>query len=113
MFGRPGLLRLKGSPDPEDVRLARRGLARCRTAMRSGRYDIVVLDEVLVALHFSLLDLADVLAILDEKPSTVEIVLTGRRAPAALIQRAGLVTEMKEKKHYFAAGVPARKGIEE
>ena len=113
MFGRPGLLRMKGRPDPEDVRRARRGLALCRTAMLSGRYDIVVLDEVTVALHFGLLNLPDVIAFLDERPAAVEIILTGRRAPAALIRRAGLVTEMKEIRHYFSAGVSARRGIED
>ena len=112
-FGRPGLLRLKDRPDPEDVRRAERGLALSRKAMLSGRYDLVVLDEVNAALYFGLLDLADVLAFLDEKPPSVELVLTGRRAPAALIRRAGLVTEMKAVKHYFDAGVPARRGIED
>ncbi|MCX6566782.1 MAG: cob(I)yrinic acid a,c-diamide adenosyltransferase [Candidatus Aminicenantes bacterium] len=112
-FGRPGLLRMKGRPDPEDVRRAERGLALCRKAMLSYRYDIVVLDEINVALHFGLLDLADVLAFLDEKPASVEIILTGRRAPAALIRRAGLVSEIKNIKHYFSAGVPARHGIED
>ena len=112
-FGRPGLIRTAGRPDPEDVRRARRGLDLCRKAMLSGRYDIVVLDEINVALHFGLLGLPDVLALLDEKPPSVELVLTGRRAPEALIRRAGLVTEMKEIKHYFQAGVPARHGIED
>jgi len=112
-FGRPGLLRLKDRPDPADVRQAERGLGLCRKAMRSGRYDLVVLDEVNVTLHFGLLDLAEVLAFLDEKPPAVELVLTGRRAPAVLIRRAGLVTEMKAVKHYFDAGVPARRGIED
>ena len=113
MFGRAGLIHYQEQPDPEDIRLARRGLARCGAAMRSGRYDIIVLDEVNVALHFGLLDLANVLAFLDQKPPSVEIVLTGRRPPAALIKRAELVTEMKNSKHYFSAGIPARRGIED
>jgi len=113
LFGRPGLLRMKGRPDPEDVRRAERGVALCRKAMLSGRYDIIVLDEVNVALHFGLLDLPDVLAFLDERPAAVELVLTGRRAPVALIRRAGLVTEMREIRHYFSAGVPARRGLED
>jgi len=113
MFGRAGLLKMKGRPDPEDIRLAKRGLNLCRKAMLSGRYDLVVLDEVNVALHFGLLQISDVLALLDEKPAAIELVLTGRRAPVALIRRAGLVTEMKPVKHYFDAGVPARRGIED
>jgi cob(I)alamin adenosyltransferase len=112
-FGHPDWIRRMDRPKPEDLERARRGFARCRTAMRSGRYDIVVLDEINVALHFGLLNLADVLAFLDERPPSVEVVLTGRRAPAALLHRAGLVTEMKAVKHYFSAGVPARRGIED
>ncbi|MBN1940163.1 MAG: cob(I)yrinic acid a,c-diamide adenosyltransferase [Candidatus Aminicenantes bacterium] len=113
MFGRPGLIHIKDRPDPEDVRPARRGLDLCRKAMLSGRYDIIVLDEVNVAIHFGLLDIVDVLAVIDQKPDAVELVLTGRRAPTALVKRAGLVTEMKPVKHYFDIGIPARLGIEE
>jgi cob(I)alamin adenosyltransferase len=111
-FGHQDWTRRTDRPKPEDLKRARRGLARCRTAMRSGRYGIVVLDEINVALHFGLLDLADILAFLDERPPSVEVVLTGRRASAALLRRAGLVTEMKAVKHYFSSGVAARKGIE-
>jgi cob(I)alamin adenosyltransferase len=112
-FGRPGWTRRTDRPNPEDLERARRGLARCRTAMRSGRYDIVVLDEINMAVHFGLIETAAVLAFLDERPPSVEVILTGRRAPAALLRRAGLVTEMKAVKHYFSAGVPARRGIED
>jgi cob(I)alamin adenosyltransferase len=80
--------------------------------MLSGRYDIVVLDEILIALFFHLLGEDEVLALLDERPGGVELVLTGRYAPASIIRRAGLVTEMKERKHYYAKGVEARVGIE-
>ena len=97
---------------PEHVAQARRGLERARGAMLSGRYDIVVLDEVNVAIWFGLLTVEEVLALLDEKPEDVELVLTGRRAPEALIERADLVTEMREVKHYYRQGVVARPGIE-
>jgi cob(I)alamin adenosyltransferase len=97
---------------PEHVAQARRGLERAREAMLSGRYDIVVLDEVNVAIWFGLLTVEEVLAFLDEKPGEVELVLTGRRAPDPLIERADLVTEMREVKHYYQQGVGARKGIE-
>jgi cob(I)alamin adenosyltransferase len=80
--------------------------------MLSGRYDIVVLDEVLIALFFRLLAEDDVLSLMDERPAGVELVLTGRYARAPIIRRAGLVTEMKERKHYYAKGVEARVGIE-
>jgi cob(I)alamin adenosyltransferase len=96
----------------EDVTRARRGLAQGLAAMLSGRYAIVVLDEVNVAVWFGLLSTEEVLAFLGRRPTAVEVVLTGRRAPAEVMARAGLVTEMREVKHYYHAGVPARDGIE-
>ena len=97
---------------PEHVAQARRGLGRAREAMLSGEYDIIVLDEVNVTVWFGLLDVEQVLVFLDEKPERVEVVLTGRRAPQELIERADLVTEMREVKHYYEQGVLARDGIE-
>ena len=97
---------------PEHAAQARRGLARAREVMLAGEADIVVLDEVNVALWFGLLALADVLAFLDERPPQVEVVLTGRRAPPEVIERADLVTEMREVKHYYRQGVLARDAIE-
>jgi len=94
------------------VRHAVAGLARARVAMLSGRHDIVVLDEVNVALWFGLLTEDAVMSLIDERPAAVELVLTGRRAPQSLIDRADLVTEMNEAKHYYNDGVVARKGIE-
>jgi len=97
---------------PEHIARARWGLEQARQAMLSGRYDIVVLDEVNVAVWFGLLTVEEVLALLDQRPEQVEVVLTGRRAPPELIERADLVTEMREVKHYYRQGVQARKGIE-
>jgi cob(I)alamin adenosyltransferase len=96
----------------EDVARARRGLERAAEAMISGRYEIVVLDEINVALWFGLLSVEDVLALLDRRPKDVELVLTGRRAAAEVLDRADLVTEMKEVKHYYRSGLQAREGIE-
>lgn len=111
-FGREGFLTAKAGPAAEDVALARAGLDRARKALLSGAYDIVVLDEVNTAVHLKVLAEADVLDLIDRKPSAVELVLTGRRAPASFVERADLVTEMKAVKHYFDRGVPAREGIE-
>ena len=111
-FGRKGFIHVTENPDEEDIRKARAGLEKCRRAMLSGRYAIIVLDEINVALHFRLLSLKDVLDLLDRKPAAVEVILTGRYAPPALLGRADLVTEMKEKKHYYTRGVRARAGIE-
>lgn len=102
----------ENSVTTDDVARARRGLGHAREAMLSGRYSIVVLDEVNVAIWFGLLGTEDVLAFLDVRPPDVEVVLTGRRAPQALIDRAHLVTEMRMVKHYYKEGVVARPGIE-
>lgn len=111
-FGRPGFVRVTDEDKARDAALAAEGLRRCLEAMLSGQYDIVILDEVNAAVHFGLLAEVDVLAFLDLKPRLVEVVLTGRRAPEAILARADLVTEMVERKHYFARGVAARPGIE-
>lgn len=102
----------KERPDPEDVRLARETLALAREAVVSNEHDIVVLDEVNVALDFGLIELADVLEIIDLKPPPMELILTGRAAPPEIIERADLVTEMREVKHYWKKGVTSRTGIE-
>ena len=91
---------------------AREGLTRALEVMLSGEYDIIVLDEVNIAIWFGVLTTDEVLAFLDQRPGDVEVVLTGRRAPQALINRAELVTEMREVKHYYQQGIGARRGIE-
>ena len=111
-FGRKSFLHVTETPEKEDVRRAKRGLQKCLKALLSGIYRIIVLDEINVALHFHLLTERDVLSFLDQKPDDIEIVLTGRYAPVSIIRRADLVTEMKEKKHYFRKGLAARPGIE-
>lgn len=97
---------------PEHIAQARRGLARARDMMLSGRYDLVVLDEVNVSIWFGLLSVEEVLVFLDQRPEHVEVILTGRRAPQELIERADLVTEMREIKHPYQKGLAARDGIE-
>jgi len=96
----------------EDVALASEALALAEEAVRSGRYDVVILDELSVALSLNLIDLEKVLKLIKEKPKHVELVLTGRDAPEEIVEVADLVTEMKEVKHPFKKGFPARKGIE-
>jgi cob(I)alamin adenosyltransferase len=110
-YGDPRCIR-REEVTPEHIVQAQRGLEQAREAMLSGVYDIVVLDEVNVALWFGLLEVDDVLSFLDQKPERVEVILTGRRAPQELTERADLVTEMREVKHYYAQGVIAREGIE-
>jgi len=111
-FGRKGFIHVDRNPDDEDFERARRGLEKCRAAMLSGQYDLVVLDEVNVAVYFKLLSEKDILAFLDQKPETVEVVLTGRYAPQSFLDRADLATDMSCLKHYYDRGVQARDGVE-
>ena len=99
-------------PDAEDIRLAQAGLEEAREAMLSGQYDVVILDEANIALFFKLFSVQDLLTFMDQKPDAVELVITGRYAPQEVIDRADLVTEMREIKHYYTQGLEARKGIE-
>jgi cob(I)alamin adenosyltransferase len=96
----------------EDKAEARRALEAARTAVTSGRYDLVILDEVNVATSWKLVKVEDVLKLIQKKPPDVELVLTGRYADDRLIGQADLVTEMKEIKHPYHQGIQARKGIE-
>ncbi len=96
----------------QDRALARAGWGRCRAAIQSEQYDLVVLDEITYCFKFGWLDLDEVLGVLGNRPPAQHVVLTGRDAPERLIDVADLVTEMREIKHPFAAGVKAQKGIE-
>ena len=80
--------------------------------MESGLYQLVIMDEINVACSLGLLDAADLIRLIEKRPEGVELVLTGRGALPEVIERADLVTEMREIKHYYQAGVRARKGIE-
>ncbi|MFP4083129.1 MAG: cob(I)yrinic acid a,c-diamide adenosyltransferase [Candidatus Aminicenantes bacterium] len=111
-FGRKGFIHVTKNPDEEDIKRAKKGLNKCLEAMLSRNYKIIILDEINVAVYFNLLTEKEIHDFLDQKPDDVEIVLTGRYAPASFIKRADLVTEMKEKKHYYAKGVRARDGFE-
>ncbi len=95
-----------------DRRLAQEGWQRCRAAIASEEYDIVILDEITYCLTYGWLDLDEVLAVLRRRPPRQHVIITGRDAPAALIDFADLVTEMREVKHPFASGVKAQPGIE-
>ncbi len=101
-----------GKPSAEDFRLAAEGFELCRKNMLSGKYDIIIMDEINVAQSIGLVPLKDVLALMDEKPENVELVMTGRGAAPEMMEKADLVTEMREIKHYYQKGVEARTGIE-
>ena len=103
---------IKGEPSAKDVRSARIGLIEASAATVSGKYDMVILDEANGAVALKLIDVEGLIDIIDFKPDDVEIVITGRNVNRKIIQRADLVTEMREVKHYYKNGVKARKGIE-
>ena len=111
-FGRKGFIHVTKDPDKEDIQKAKRGLKKCREAMLSLKFRIIILDEINVAVYFNLVSEKEILSLLDEKPEGIEVILTGRYAPPSFLKKADLVTEMKEKKHYYKKGVKARKGIE-
>ncbi|MBP5474684.1 MAG: cob(I)yrinic acid a,c-diamide adenosyltransferase [Methanomicrobium sp.] len=99
-------------PDEEDIRMAHEGLKVAAEALKSGRYGLVVLDEVNVAVSGGLLTAAEVLEAVKNRAEGTEVIMTGRDAPSEFIEYADLVTEMKKVKHYFDEGISARKGIE-
>ncbi len=101
----------KNNPDEVDVKLASEALELARNKLKEG-YDLLILDEINVAVDFNLIAMDDVLDLLSEIPDRTEVVLTGRYARKEIIDRADLVTEMREIKHYFRNGVIAREGIE-
>lgn len=95
------------------AQLARDGWARAEATIRGGEHFMVVLDEIMYPLRYGWIPLADVLACLSERPSHVNVVLTGRGAPEELVSVADTVTELRLVKHHFQAGVPAQRGIED
>ncbi len=102
----------RNNPDPLDIELAREGFIRAAKAIKSGEYDLVVLDEINVAVDYGLIPEADMLGLLEEKPPDVDIILTGRGAKPELVKRADLVSEVLMIKHHYNDGVAQRKGIE-
>jgi cob(I)alamin adenosyltransferase len=110
-FGRGKFVSEK-KPDSEDVHLAEEALETAEKAVSGGEYDVIVLDEINVALDLNLIKTERVLQIIKDKPVQIELVLTGRRAPKEIVDAADLVTEMVEVKHPYNKGFQARKGIE-
>jgi len=108
--GRPGWVNTRDIS--EDRRVAQDALLQAKELLTSGDYDLLVLDEINGAVGFGLIDVEQVLDVIDRKPERVELVLTGRNADERVIAAADLVTEMREIKHYYTAGVAARTGIE-
>ncbi len=111
-YGNDEFVLRRQPPSTADRDVARKALSRARQGMLNGDYDIIVLDEICVAAHFGLVAVDELLPTLDERPESVELILTGRYCPPEWIERADLVTEMKDIKHYYRQGILARKGFE-
>lgn len=109
-----GFYKIMGDQLPEETHrnAAREGIALAREKIRSGRYQVVILDEINNAVHTGLLEVEDVLGLIDDKPEGIDLILTGRDAAPDVVERADLVTEMREIKHPFQKGILAKKGID-
>jgi cob(I)alamin adenosyltransferase len=102
----------KELPPQEEIDLAATALNKAEIKMLSGKYDIIILDEACVSIYFKILKEEQILEFINKKPKEVELVITGRYCPKSIIDKADLVTEMKEINHYYQKGVVSRKGID-
>ena len=107
-FGQNKLIK---KPTKKDIKEAKRGLKEAKKILKSD-FDLIILDEINVAIAFGLLNVKKVIAALESRPIGTNVVLTGRRAHLKLLEVADLVTEMRKIKHPFDRGIKAKKGIE-
>ena len=102
----------KGDPSEEDLRLAREGFQRAKDAVADKTLDLLILDEMNVAIDYGLIPLDDVLHLIQSKHDDLELVLTGRYAHPELVKKADLVSEVLEIKHPYQQGIPGREGVD-
>ncbi len=108
-----GFVKIGGAEtDPEDIRMVEAAWEEARTAILSGEWDMVVLDEINYAISYGMLDPAQVVETLLARPEQVHVILTGRNAHPSLVEIADTVTEMREVKHAYQKGILAQRGIE-
>jgi len=100
------------TPKVEHEKIAKEAIKISIEKVQSGKYDIVILDEINYAINLNLVKIEDVLNLIKSKPSGIDLVLTGNYAKDEIIELADLVTEMKEIKHPFQRGIKAKKGID-
>ena len=100
------------SPREEHEKYAAEALRICREKINSEKYNVVILDEVNYAINLGLIDVQEIIKLIKEKPSNLDLVLTGRDVKEEIVELADLVTEMKEIKHPFKSGIKAKKGID-
>jgi cob(I)alamin adenosyltransferase len=111
MFGLDSFV-MRDNPAAIDIELAQKGLAAAKKAINSGKYDMIILDEINVALDFKLIDLQEVVELIKNKPVSLDLILTGRYAPPEIIELADTVSEVKEVKHHYNKSIKDRAGIE-
>ena len=99
-------------PEPVDIEMAQSAFRRCADLLKSNQYDVIILDELSIALYFGLIPVEEVVQALRQRNPAIEVVITGRKAPQQIIDEADLVTDMQEVKHYFQQGVLSRDGID-
>lgn len=109
--GRPDFVNPE-NPDPIDVAMAENALNRARQAVQDHEFDVVILDEINVAVSYGLIKESDVIDLMEKLPEETELILTGRDMPESFAERADLVSEVREIKHYFQKGIKARKGFD-
>ena len=110
-FGRDEFVSKK-NPEQIDIDLARKGFEQAKKIINNGEHDVVILDEINVAVDYNLIPLNDVLQLLEEKPKKVELILTGRYASPEVVKQADIVSEILEIKHPYQNGIESRKGID-
>lgn len=110
-FGRDEFVSKK-NPEQIDIDLARKGFEHAKEIIKNGEHDLIILDEINVAVDFKLIPLKDVLKLMDEKPEKVELVLTGRYSHPDMVKQADIVSEILEIKHPYQNGIQSRKGID-
>ncbi len=103
---------MRDNPAPVDVELAKQGLEMAREALAAGTHDMVILDEINVAVDFKLIPLQDLLELIRSKPAAVDLILTGRYAPPEILELADTVSEIQEIRHHYSRGMKERAGIE-
>ncbi len=103
---------MRDNPAPIDIEMAQKGFEVAQKAIKSGKYDMIVLDEINCAMDFKLIDVNDVIEVIETRPAGVDLILTGRGAPQPIMKIADTVSEVKEIKHHYAAGIKDRAGIE-
>lgn len=103
---------IEKDPTEEDIKRAKEGLKKIEQIILSNKYDVIILDELTIALFYNLITAKEVIDVLDKRNKDIEVIVTGRYAPKELLDYADLVTEMKEVKHYYYKGVLSRDGID-